>query len=285
MSSQLQELYHYIYKRLKSKCSPRQIEYFWRAWKEDVYDIREDLQQSHQKARSQLDELVRAILSDYPIEYFTGYAYFMGMKLKIDERALIPRPETEELVDYALQQIRSHFKDQHLKILDIGTGSGCIALAVQRALPHAHLYALDIDEAALSLAEENAALHGLAIRCITDDICAPRSKLLIATQWDVLISNPPYVLPTESEVMTPSTVRYEPPTALYVREHNPLHFYQCIERYAAEHLQPSGLLFLECSAFHAEKVEAYFADRRWMTQLEYDMAGKPRILFCQKLRV
>ncbi len=283
MSSKLQELYQYFYKHLEAKYSPRQIEYFWRTWKEDVYDTSEDLQQSPQHAQSQIDKLIQAMLSDYPIEYYTGYTFFRGMKLKIDERALIPRPETEELVEYAIQHIANHFgKDQSLRILDIGTGSGCIALALKSAFPNASVYAVDVDEDALSLAAENASLYDLAIRCIADDICAPRSNTLRAMQWDVLISNPPYVLRSEIREMSSSAVRYEPPKALFVREDNPLYFYRCIERYAQRHLQPNGLLFLECSAFHADKVNAYFTERRWATKLIDDLAGKPRILLCHK---
>ncbi len=286
MSSKLQELYQYFYKHMKAKYSPQQIEYIWRVWKEDVFDSNEELQQNPQQAQIHLDDLIQAMLSDYPIEYYTGYTYFLGMKLKIDERALIPRPETEELVDYARRQIARHFgKDHPLCILDIGTGSGCIALALKTAFPNASVYALDIDEAALSLAEENASLHGLDIRCIADDICAPSTKTLRLMQWDVLISNPPYVLPSEIPKMSSSAVCYEPPRALFVHGDNPLHFYQCIEHYAQRQLQPNGLLFLECSAFHADKIRVYFTERNWTTELIDDISGKPRILFCQKNNV
>lgn len=179
-----------------------------------------------------------------PIQYILGVAHFLDMEFKVNEHVLIPRPETEELVHWILEQERG--RHGVIKILDIGTGSGCIAIALAKNIPNAEVYAMDISSDSLKVAEENAIKNKVSIEFIEADILQ-LEKLEI--HFDVIVSNPPYVRELEKKEMSANVINYEPGHALFVSNENPLLFYSKISEFATSHLNRGGSLYFEINQY------------------------------------
>ena len=176
-----------------------------------------------------------------PIQYIIGETEFYGLPFKVNKHTLIPRPETEELVEW----IYSEFSNQQSTInqqqfLDIGTGSGCIAISLAKYLPNSKVSALDIFEEALKIAQQNAEMNKVKIDFFQKDILAAET---LPKKYDVIISNPPYVRELEKKQMQQNVLKHEPESALYVGNEDPLLFYRTISRLAKNHLNPNGKLF------------------------------------------
>lgn len=215
-----------------------------------------------------------------PIQYIIGKSYFWDMELKVAEGVLIPRPETDEL----LYNIKKNLQSNGIEIkniLDIGTGSGCIALALKKIFPHANVSATDISNLALSIAKENSESLGLEIEWIQHDILA-NEALLEEIKFDIIVSNPPYILPSEADTIEPHVKEFEPANALYVSNDDPLQFYKAIESFAKNRLNERGNLFFELHSRFAEETKTYMERLGWNTRLSLDMQYKPRILHCYK---
>jgi release factor glutamine methyltransferase len=191
-----------------------------------------------------------------PIQYVIGKAWFMGEAYSVNEHVLIPRPETEELVDWILEY--AEIKGTSLRILDIGTGSGCIAIALKKALPNSNVSAIDISTNALKVAAENASILNAAIEFVPLDVL---NTAFLPDQYDVIVSNPPYIPMHEMENMEMQVAAQEPNIALFVPDEDPLVFYKAIARLAKLHLKPNGQLFFEIH-FHAELREDLFGKDR-----------------------
>lgn len=176
-----------------------------------------------------------------PVQQITGYASFMGMELRVTPAVLIPRPETEELVRWALEDIPDGSGPS--RVLDIGTGSGCIALGLKKFLPGAEVHAMDLSPEALEVARSNADLQGLRVHFHAGDVCDPQEEPW--PQFDLLVSNPPYVPRRDLEQMEPHVAAFEPHLALFVPDGDPLKIYRCICRFAHRHLLPGGRVYLE----------------------------------------
>lgn len=189
-------------------------------------------------------EALDKLKKEYPIQYITGHVQFMELDLKVNGQVLIPRPETEELVRWILdgKQGNNHI----LRVYDIGTGSGCIALAIARAWPEAEVAGLDISKEALDVARENATANNLRLILSKGDICG---LVPPAIPWDIIVSNPPYVRESEKASMHNNVRLYEPATALFVPDEAPLCFYSCIADYASKNLVQEGLLYLEINQY------------------------------------
>lgn len=216
--------------------------------------------------------LVR-IGDDVPVQYITNKAWFYGYPFYVDERVLIPRPETEELVELAHQHLKK--LSSNPRILDIGTGSGCIAIVLKKLMSSADVNSMDVCSEALTVAMENAIQLSAEINFILHDILDRDSPL--EGQYDMIISNPPYILRSEKEVMTPGTVKHEPDKALFVESTDPLQFYDVIMEKSLIHLHKAGVLLFECSEFYAQDV-VHLAQKKGFknVRLEMDMQGKPR---------
>lgn len=224
-----------------------------------------------EKLRSELDEL----LAGRPLQYVLGYAWFMDMTLSVDERVLIPRPETEELAVWIRNENK---KRQALRLLDIGTGSGCIALYLKRNLPEAKVQACDISPAALSLAKANALKNHAEVVFFEADILHPDEKLL-NQQWDIIVSNPPYILSEESKDMRKNVFAYEPHLALFVNDTDPLEFYRSIAEYAIQTLNTGGQLYFEVHEDQAPGVKRILEGMGFVSlELRADMQGKDRMI-------
>lgn len=225
------------------------------------------------KLQSYTDEL----LKHRPVQYVLGESYFYNLKLFVDENVLIPRPETEELADWIIKSYPSGINVGH--ILDIGTGSGCIALTLKKNIPSATVYAVDIAASALAVAQKNAQDLDLDVRFQQLDILQPGAGMGLP-ELDLIVSNPPYITVMEQQSMLPNVLEYEPHLALFVHNEDPLQFYKAIEQFAAKYLKLSGSLFLELHRDFATDTEAYYRLKGWGTELRQDMQGNDRMLRC-----
>ncbi len=208
-----------------------------------------------------------------PIQYVIGKAWFMGEAYSVNEHVLIPRPETEELVDWILEY--AEIKGTSLRILDIGTGSGCIAIALKKALPNSNVSAIDISTNALKVAAENASILNAAIEFVPLDIL---NTAFLPDQYDVIVSNPPYIPMHEMENMEMQVAAQEPNIALFVPDEDPLVFYKAIARLAKLHLKPNGQLFFEIHFDQGEAMVNLLDEMHFHAELREDLFGKDRMI-------
>lgn len=222
---------------------------------------------------SKLTTYIEKLKTAMPVQYVTGYAWFMEKKLWVDENVLIPRPETEELVEWALESLKPG-----MKAVDIGTGSGCIPVLLKQLQPEAEIFGVDVSTGALELAKKNAAAFGASIQFIEQDI-------LDETRWsslpifDLIISNPPYIPLKEKDSMDKHVVEHEPHLALFVPEEDPLVFYKAILKLAETHLQTNGKIFFETHYALAKEVAALTT---WPAEIRQDQFGKERMVCISK---
>lgn len=181
-----------------------------------------------------------------PIQYILGETEFFGLPFLVNENVLIPRPETEELVGLILSNIRISELPNPLKILDIGTGSGCIPIALKKNLPNAEVYAIDVSEKALATAQKNAELNTVAVQFMLKNIL---ETVDLEQQFDIIVSNPPYVRNLEKAEINPNVLEYEPHLALFVEDHDALLFYRKITELAKKNLNPNGKLYFEINQY------------------------------------
>jgi len=217
-----------------------------------------------------------------PIQYVLGSAWFRGMKLIVDPSVLIPRPETEELVQLIIDQ-QQLIESGCPSIIDIGTGSGCIAIALKSALPCAILYALDISKDALQVAKQNADNHGMSIEYLQADILEWDVIFQADQQFDIVVSNPPYITEQERREMHPNVLAHEPHLALFVDNHTPLLFYEHISAFALKHLRPGGKLYFEINRNYGLEVCDLLRKKGFTdVQLHQDLQGADRIIQARK---
>lgn len=199
-----------------------------------------------------IDGVVDRLLDDEPIQYIFGVADFYGMKLKVTPDTLIPRPETAELVDIIVKE--NMRKD--LRVLDLGTGSGCIAIALARNLPFADVTAVDISGKALDVARENAAALHSQVRFLQGDILklSDDGALPGEEKFDIIVSNPPYIADSEKQGMEKNVLEHEPASALFVPDDNPLEFYDAILKFARLSLADGGKVYFEINPRYAREM-------------------------------
>lgn len=206
-----------------------------------------------------VDETVNRLLKGEPIQYIFGTSRFYGLPFKVDSSVLIPRPETEQLVDMIVDDSRSA---SDLSILDIGTGSGCIACSLARTLPFAKVTAIDISAKALAVAEENARTLGVDIRFEQASILDIKPP--VSPEYDIIVSNPPYILPSEAATMDSNVLDHEPHSALFVpSETDGLLFVRAISTFALKAMRKEGKLYLEINPLLASQVKATLLTAGW----------------------
>ncbi len=210
--------------------------------------------------------------SGEPLQYVLGKSTFLGLELKVDPSVLIPRPETEELVDWLLEKNI----EQKKRVLDIGTGSGCIPLALKKSRPDWQVLGMDISKKALEIAEENAAVLGLPVEFFQDDILQDPSDL---GKFDLIVSNPPYVSQEEKNEMRQNVLDHEPRLALFPEGTDPLIFYRKIIEYSLLSLNSGGSLFFELNEGYWEETRSLFLEGEWKSlEVKKDIFGKYRML-------
>ena len=227
-------------------------------------------------ALAALPALQERLLAHEPVQYVLGQAFFGEMTLEVTPATLIPRPETEELVRLIAQEQQGR---AGLRVLDVGTGSGCIAIALACALPNAAVLAVDISEEALAVARRNAARYAPTVAFQQVDILRATPAGLAAGTLDVLVSNPPYVRESERPLMRDNVLAWEPATALFVPDHDPLLFYRRLCEVGHELLLPGGVLYLEINETLGPETEALLTDHGYEdVRVLTDMFGKPRMV-------
>ncbi len=214
-----------------------------------------------------------------PIQYILGTTEFYGLTFKVNKHTLIPRPETEELVDWVLSNL--HDQDSMLDILDIGTGSGCIAISLAKNIPTARVSGLDVSEKALEIAKENAVKNQVLVSFCQKDILRTTS---LEKKYDVIVSNPPYVRQLEKKAMNANVLDYEPGVALFVPNEDPLLFYRKIAQLAMVSLQTRGWLYFEINEYLSKEMDVLLKDIGFANiEIKKDFREVPRMIKCQKL--
>ena len=267
---------------LSAHFDPREAQSMARIVFEDCFDLQRPefaTAQLSPAQSAQLQSIHDQLLTQKPLQYILGQADFYGLKFKVDSRVLIPRPETEELVEWVLEVVEHQFPNQNLRILDIGTGSGCIPIVLQKKLPKAEVWGLDVSAAALELSSENATLNQVQVNWCEQDILNEELWPQLPA-FDLIISNPPYI-PFQEQALMPSQVtNFEPHLALFVDNADPLLFYREIVKFAQKYLNEGGSLFFECNEYNASEVVALLKESGWReVELRKDLSGKERMIW------
>lgn len=224
-----------------------------------------------------IKNIVKRLKSYEPIQYILSECEFYGLKLTVNPAVLIPRPETEELVQWI---VKSNI-ELGAQILDIGTGSGCIALALKKEMVNVNVSAIDISEIVLQVAKSNAARNKLNVDFFQADILNWRSYAW--NKYDIIVSNPPYVRISEKQLMETNVLEFEPEAALFVEDDNPLIFYATIAEFALKNLVDNGYLFFEINEYLGDEMKNMLNGLGFNTiECRKDINGKDRMLACRK---
>ncbi len=222
------------------------------------------------------NEILSQLKKEKPIQYILGETEFYGLRFLVNENTLIPRPETEELVQWIIES--QNKSSQEITILDIGTGSGCIPIAIKKNLSNANVSAIDVSKEALLVAERNALLNEVAIHFIHQDILQTGA---LKTFYDVIVSNPPYVRDLEKEEIKKNVLDYEPHLALFVTNEDALLFYRKIAQLAKHSLTPNGYLFFEINQYLGLETVSLLQDLGFQNvTLKKDIYGNDRMIRC-----
>jgi release factor glutamine methyltransferase len=274
----------YIKDRLEHQFSVTEIRQIQRQIFEQVFswtaaDLM--LKQEERLTESELlriRDFVKRLQSNEPLQYIMGYTEFCDLSILCDRRALIPRPETEELVYKILEQLDKN--QTGTSVLDLCTGSGCIALALKSKLPEAHVVGVDVSQDALDLARQNATALNLHVTWHNLDVLRiAEAGVLQAHGWDVIVSNPPYIPERDKSLMAENVLAFEPHLALFVEDESPIVFYERIIAFAKTALKKKGILAFELHEQLADEVKQFCSQNGFSdVEIFEDLQGKPRML-------
>ncbi len=281
---QIKEIYQNFVSQLSEVYEPGEARSIARIVFEDALRVY-DLQSKATLFSIQEEELHKIqtrLLQKEPVQYILGQADFYGLKFKVNQNVLIPRQETEELVFCLLETIQKEIKNSTLKLLDVGTGSGCIPITLKKKVPQLNIEALDVSQEALEIAIFNANFNKTFIRFFECDIL-DRVQWQICAQYNIIVSNPPYIPQRERVLMPAYVTDFEPAKALFVSDEHPLLFYDVIADFASLHLISDGYLFFECNEFNAQEVVQLLENKGFkQILLQKDMNGKDRMIRAKK---
>ncbi len=243
-----------------------------------------------------VEDAIQRLQQFEPIQYILGETEFFGLPFMVDSNVLIPRPETEELVNWIILENKekrgerrdSFFANEKSKvILDIGTGSGCIAISLAHSLPNDRILAIDISEEALYIAKKNAIANNVSVNFQLMDILkfnqAPWSLVVKDLKFDTIVSNPPYIRAQEKSQIEPNVIKHEPAIALFVEDNDPLLFYRKIAQFSQKYLKPEGTLFFEINEYLSEDLAFMLSQEGFIDiEIRKDMFGKDRMVKCKK---
>ena len=220
------------------------------------------------------NDILKKLEQQIPIQYILGSTSFYGLEFEVNENVLIPRPETEELVSWILS---NHDSSTHLKILDIGTGSGCIAIALAKNLPNAQVFAIDVSEKALATAKNNADRNEVKVNFIKQNIL---NTEILEQSFDIIVSNPPYVRNLEKDEIKQNVLTHEPHLALFVEDQNALIFYDKIANLSQRHLNPNGQLYFEINQYLGKEMVQLLEQKGFSAiELRKDIYDNDRMIF------
>jgi release factor glutamine methyltransferase len=229
--------------------------------------------------QNKLKSVITDLLNQKPIQYILGEIYFRKIVLKVNPKVLIPRPETEELVDWILDDYSQ--LEHEISVLDLGTGSGCIALSLKKEQAFFKVHALDLDVSILEVVKRNAEWNTLDINCIQADMRALDS---VELEVEIIVSNPPYITPKEKKAMKKNVLEFEPHQALFVPQDDPLLFYRKILIFAKKKLKPKGRIYLEINPLFESELEALiFNFESYNITKRLDIFGKIRMFRLEKI--
>lgn len=228
-----------------------------------------------EKEELQLKEFTERLLQHEPVQYVLNESWFYGLKFYVDKNVLIPRPETEELVDWIITDCK--FPIDQLSILDIGSGSGCIPIVLKRKLRKASVWSCDISEAALKVAGKNAITIGADVNFVLLDFLNKEEWPKLPS-FDIIVSNPPYITHQERYQMQANVLEYEPAKALFVPDNDPLLFYKAIAEFGKTHLDTNGIIYTEIHENNGNETTELFIAAGYKTAIKKDMQGKERMI-------
>lgn len=273
------EAFQHTVQQLLSLYGEREARSMARILFEDAFGLRDFRQDKAMRAEQvhQLELYLVKLKAEVPLQYVLGQADFYGLKFKVDERVLIPRQETEELVHWILEE---HGKQPVKRLLDIGTGSGCIPVTIKKYRPGWEVSGVDVSEGALQVAEKNARWNRVEVAFRQMDILAVDQ---LETSWDIIVSNPPYIAREEFPLMRGNVLKYEPELALFVKSQDALLFYRKIADISLSALSKEGRLYFELNEFNAAEVAAMLREKGYRkVELRADISGKNRMITAQK---
>ena len=232
------------------------------------------------------ESVLSELKKEKPIQYILGETEFYGLPFLVNENTLIPRPETEELVEWIIKSTKYEIQSTKLRILDIGTGSGCIAISLAKNIPNAEVSAIDVSEKALATAKKNAEINKVEVDFINVDILKindlvelPTSNFQLPTQFDIIVSNPPYVRNLEKAEIKSNVLEYEPHLALFVEDTDALLFYRKIAQLAQQNLSENGKLFFEINQYLGKETVELLEDLGFKNiELKKDIYGNDRMI-------
>lgn len=282
----LTRLKEYIIQTLSGSYPKDEIVSFLYLLSEHYLDLRRidfSLQPNHKITETQwahLEEAINRLKHEEPIQYIMGKTQFYDEFFTVNHHVLIPRPETEELVDWIIKDHQN--SKESLKILDIGTGSGCIPISLKKHLAYSEVYAMDISEEALAVAKNNAKALEVSIHWLHEDILTAKS---FETSLDVIVSNPPYVRILEKNEMASNVLDNEPHLALFVADDDALLFYRKIASFASTYLKESGTLYFEINQYLGLETKALVEQFGFDVVLKKDLNGNDRMLKATKRNI
>lgn len=270
--------------KLKSLYEVNEIDFYFKTVLQSIFNIEQTAlalsptKLFNENQKRELEKVLKQLLQEQPLQYIIGKAYFRSLTLTVNSSVLIPRPETEELVNWVLEDHQNLEEKQTL--IDFGTGSGCIAIALAKEQPSFEVTAIDFYSSVLNLAKQNAIKNKTSVSFLQHDILQLNSLKL---NVDIIVSNPPYIPPSEQREMKPNVLNYEPHLALFVPENDPLIFYRSILEYGLLYLVSDGLIYFEINPRFLSEMKSLILSFKVYSILERkDIFGKLRMLRVQK---
>ena len=276
----------YIDKRLAGVYPPRERQALSRILADEVCHVPfhrlllDDVSSLPEEGRKQLDGVLDRLSGGEPVQYILGETFFHGLRIRVAPGVLIPRPETEELVDWLIRDL----PDGELRLMDVGTGSGCIALALAASRTSAKVWGVDVSPDALRIARNNGVELSLPVEWKKTDILDESQWADLPADLDCIVSNPPYILEKERVTMERNVLEHEPALALFVPDDDPLRFYRAIARFARKHLRNKGWLYFEINERCGKEMQTMLAEEGLGNIcLQKDSYGKDRMIKAQQL--
>ena len=270
--------------KLKSLFEVNEIDFYFKTVLQSIFNIEQTAlalsptKLFNENQKRELEKVLKQLLQEQPLQYIIGKAYFRSLTLTVNSSVLIPRPETEELVNWVLEDHQNLEEKQTL--IDFGTGSGCIAIALAKEQPSFEVTAIDFYSSVLNLAKQNAIKNKTSVSFLQHDILQLNTLKL---NVDIIVSNPPYIPPSEQREMKPNVLNYEPHLALFVPENDPLIFYRSILEYGLLYLVSDGLIYFEINPRFLSEMKSLILSFKVSSILERkDIFGKLRMLRVQK---
>lgn len=276
----IQTAYHNFVKSLMTVYDEGETKAIARIVFEDAFQMYDSTSQREfeEKHQERLNEIQARLLLNEPVQYILGQADFYGYKFNVDKNVLIPRQETEELVYWIKNTVKEFFTKNKIRLLDIGTGSGCIPIALKKTVKELDVHALDVSEGAIQTAQTNAEKNETSITFYQQSILEKEGWESFP-KFQIIVSNPPYIPHHEANLMPEHVKQFEPHLALFVENEDPLIFYRVIAEFALEKLENDGFLFFETNEFNAPEVLSMLHNKGFTKiELQQDIEGKDRMI-------